>query len=117
MSYSEDYRKRTIKYRGEGHTLAGTHKVFMVSIGMICTGENQWKEKGTLSRAPVVRSYKKIEPEKLTPPSSIAAHPRGLHKLACLGISQSRPQLLCFYVRRGHAVFVLSVRNVGNFLK
>lgn len=65
MSYSEDYRKRTIEYRGEGHTLEETHKIFKVSISTIRKWEKQWKEKGTLSPAPVVRKYKKIEPERL----------------------------------------------------
>ena len=65
MSYSEDYRKRTIEYRGEGHTLEETHKVFQVTIGIIRRWEKQWKEKGTLAPTPVVRRYKKIEPERL----------------------------------------------------
>ena len=65
MSYSEDYRKRTIEYREEGHTLAETQKVFKVSIGTIRAWEKQWKEEGTLAPAPVVRSYKKINPERL----------------------------------------------------
>ena len=65
MSYSEDYRKRTIEYRGEGHTLEETHKVFKVSVSTIRTLEKQWKEKGTLAPTPVVRSYKKIKPGRL----------------------------------------------------
>ena len=65
MSYSEDYRKRTIEYRGEGHTLKETHKAFKVSISTIRTWEKQWEEKGSLAPAPVVRKPKKIEPEKL----------------------------------------------------
>ena len=65
MSYSEDYRKRTIEYRGEGHTLEETHKVFKVSISTIRAWEKQWNEKGTLAPAPVVRGYKKIEPQRL----------------------------------------------------
>ena len=65
MSYSEDYRKRTIEYREEGHTLEETHEVFKVSISTIRAWEKQWKEKGTLAPAPVVRGYKKIEPGKL----------------------------------------------------
>ena len=28
MSYSEDYQKRTIEYRGEGHMLEEIHAVF-----------------------------------------------------------------------------------------
>ncbi len=65
MSYSTDYRKRTIEYREDGHTLKETHKVFKVSISTIRTWEKQWKEKGTLAPAPVVRKPKKIEPERL----------------------------------------------------
>jgi len=65
MSYSEDYRKRTIEYRAEGHTLAQTHEVFRVTIGTIRAWEKQWKEKGSLAPAPIVRAPKKIEPEKL----------------------------------------------------
>jgi len=65
MSYSKDYCKRTIEYREEGHTLEETHRVFHVAIGTIRAWEKQWKEKGTLEPAPVVRTYKKINPEKL----------------------------------------------------
>lgn len=65
MSYSSDYRKRTIEYREEGPTLEETHKVFKVSISTIRAWEKQWKEKGTLTPEPVVRRYKKIEPGKL----------------------------------------------------
>ena len=65
MSYSTDYRKRTIEYREEGHTLEETHKGFKVSISTIRAWERQWKEKGTLTPAPVVRRYKKLDPEKL----------------------------------------------------
>ena len=65
MSYSIDYRKRTIEYREEGHTLEETHEIFKVAISTIRTWEKQWKEQGTLNPAPIVRPYKKIDPEKL----------------------------------------------------
>ncbi len=35
MSYPEEYRKRTIEYRQEGHTLEETKEVFKVSISTI----------------------------------------------------------------------------------
>ena len=35
MSYSEDYRKITIKYRQDGHTLEETKEIFKVSIARI----------------------------------------------------------------------------------
>ena len=73
MSYSEDYRKRTIEYRQEGHTLRETHEVFKVSVGTIRTWEKRWRGEGTLAPAPVVRSYKKINPERLK--RYVAEHP------------------------------------------
>ena len=35
MSYSKDYRERTIEYRQEGHTLEETHQTFKVAISTI----------------------------------------------------------------------------------
>jgi len=37
--YSEDFRKRIIEYREEGHTLEETRKIFKVSIKTIRTWE------------------------------------------------------------------------------
>lgn len=65
MSYSIDYRKGTIEYREEGHTYKETPEVFRVSISTIQKWEKQWKEKGTLAKAPLNRGYKKIDPERL----------------------------------------------------
>ena len=73
MSYSTDYRKRTIEYREEGHTLEETHEVFKAAISTIRKWEKQWKEQGNLNPAPVVRPYKKIDPEKLK--AYVAEHP------------------------------------------
>ena len=73
MSYSTDYRKRTIEYREEGHTLEETHEIFKVAISTIRTWEKQWKEQRTLKPAPVVRPYKKIDPEKLK--AYVGEHP------------------------------------------
>ena len=44
MAYSEDYRKRVIEYRTEGHTLMETSKVFKVAIITIRQWENKLKE-------------------------------------------------------------------------
>ena len=73
MSYSVDYRKRTIEYREEGHTLEETRKVFAVAVSTIRTWEKLWREKGTLAKAPLFRSYKKIDPEKLK--AYVSEHP------------------------------------------
>ena len=65
MSYSEDYRKITIKYRQEGHTLEETKKIFKVSIATIRAWEKQFKEKGDFKPKVPNRPFKKIDPEKL----------------------------------------------------
>ena len=46
MSYSKDYRERTIEYRQEGHTLEETHQTFKVAISTIQRWEQQLKEMG-----------------------------------------------------------------------
>ena len=56
MAYSEDYRKRVIEYRTEGHTLMETSKVFKVAIITIRQWENKLKEDGTLKKKPLKRS-------------------------------------------------------------
>ena len=52
MSYSKDYRKRTIEYRQEGHTLEETHQTFKVAISTIQRWEEQLKETGDKILAP-----------------------------------------------------------------
>ncbi len=64
MSYSEDYRKRTIEYR-ESHTLEETKEVFKVAVSTIRTWEKQVREEGNLKPKIPKRSFKKIDPEKL----------------------------------------------------
>ena len=73
MAYSEDYRKRVIEYRTEGHTLMETSKVFKVAIITIRQWENKLKEEGTLKKKPVKRSFRKLDPEKLK--AYLALHP------------------------------------------
>ena len=65
MAYSEDYRKRVIEYRKEGHTLIQTREVFKVAIITIRTWEMKLEEEGTLKKKPVKRSFRKIDPEKV----------------------------------------------------
>ena len=73
MSYSIDYRKRTIEYRQAGHTLAETHQVFKVSQTTICTWEKQLKETGNLEKKELHRGSRKIDPEELK--VYVAEHP------------------------------------------
>lgn len=65
MSYSEDFRKRTIEYRQEGNTLEKTSKTFKVSITTIRDWEKKLREEGNLKAKVPNRSFKKIDPEKL----------------------------------------------------
>ena len=65
MAYSEDYRKRVIEYRKEGHTLQQTHEVFKLAIITIRTWEIKLKEEGTLKKKPVKRTFRKLDPEKV----------------------------------------------------
>jgi transposase len=65
MSYSEDYRRRVIEYRNEGHTLEETGEVFDIAASTICRWNRQLKEEGTLRKRAGKRPFKKIDPEKL----------------------------------------------------
>ena len=73
MSYSKDYRKRTIEYRQEGHTLEETHQTFKVAISTIQGWEQQLKETGDLGKKELHRSFRKIDPEKLK--ACVVEHP------------------------------------------
>ena len=65
MSYSRDYRERTIEYRQAGHTLEETHQVFKVAISTIREWEKRLKETGGLEKNELHRNFRKIDPEKL----------------------------------------------------
>ena len=73
MSYSRDYRERTIEYRQAGHTLEETHQVFRVSISTIREWEKRLKETGDLGKEELHRGFRKIDPEKLK--AYVAEHP------------------------------------------
>ena len=73
MSYSRDYRERTIEYRQAGHTLEQTHQVFKVSISTIREWEKRLKETGDLEKNELHRNFRKIDPEKLK--AYVAEHP------------------------------------------
>ena len=46
MSYDKKLRKRILEYRGEGHSLAQTSKIFKVFINTIRNMEKQLKAEG-----------------------------------------------------------------------
>ena len=73
MSYSKEYRERTIEYREAGHTLEETHQTFKVSRSTIQKWEKQLKETGDLGKKELHRSFRKIDSEKLK--AYVAEHP------------------------------------------
>ena len=89
MSYSRDYRERTIEYRQVGHTLEETHQVFKVSISTIREWEKRLKETGDLGKKELHRGFRKIDPEKLK--AYVAEHPDAYQSemVEALGCSES----------------------------
>ena len=73
MSYSKDYRERTIEYRKARHSLEATHQVFKVSRSTIQKWEKHLKETEDLGKKELHRSFRKIDPEKLK--AYVAEHP------------------------------------------
>ena len=73
MSYSKDFRKRTIEYRQAEHTLEETHQLFKVSISTIREWEKRLEETGDLKKNDLHRNFRKIDPEKLK--AYVAEHP------------------------------------------
>lgn len=65
MTYSEDFRKRVIEYRKEGHTFKETKEVFKIATDTIQKWEKKLKEEGTLKKKTVKRSFRKLDPEKI----------------------------------------------------
>ena len=73
MSYSQDFRKRVIEYRREGHTQKETRDVFKVSTVTISTWEKKLREEGTLEKKPLNRQPRKLDSDRLK--AYIEAHP------------------------------------------
>lgn len=73
MAYSEDMRKRVIGYFEEGHTQESAKEVFKVGLSAIKRWEKQYRETGSLAKKELNRSFKKIDPEKLS--AYVKGHP------------------------------------------
>ena len=78
MSYPEQYRKRTIEYKQEGHSLEETSETFKVAVSTIRRWEQQLQEKGNLKPKVPKRPWRKIDPEKLR--AYVAEHPEATQK-------------------------------------
>ena len=73
IAYDEKYKKRTLEYWHEGHTLKQTHEVFHVSVTIMYEWDRQLREEGCFIKRAIKRPFKKIDPEKLK--EYVAAHP------------------------------------------
>ena len=66
MAYSEDLRKKVMEYLESGCSQVSAQKVFNVSLSAIKGWKKQYAETGSLKNKPLNRTFKKLDPEKLT---------------------------------------------------
>jgi len=64
MKYSKDLKEKALMHR-ETHTQAETCEAFGISASAIKMWRRQIKTTGKLENKPIVRSWRKIDPEKL----------------------------------------------------
>ena len=64
MKYSKEIKEKAMKYR-ETHTQAETCGAYGISKSAIKSWRKQIRETGRLTEKPIVRSWRKIDPEKL----------------------------------------------------
>jgi len=65
MAYERKYREKVLEYIGKGHTYREAQEVFGVGATTIKEWKKLAKETGGLQKRPLVRSSKKIDPDKL----------------------------------------------------
>ena len=73
MAYSEDLRKKVIEYLGKGHSQREAQRVYGVGLSAINKWHQQYQKTGDLKDPPPRRSFKKLDPEKLT--AYVKEHP------------------------------------------
>ena len=78
MGYSKDFKERAVEYRLEGHTVAETSKIFGIGTNTLNRWLRQYKETGDLSKKPLNRTFKKIDPVKLK--AFLKEHPDAILK-------------------------------------
>ena len=73
MAYSEDLRRKVIEYLGEGHTQESAKAVYKIGLTTIKRWKKQYEETGSLANKELHRSFKKLDPEKLS--AYVKEHP------------------------------------------
>jgi transposase len=66
MAYELKYRLRALEYWGEGHSKRKTAEVFKVSTSTLQQWKSKLNEYGTLEPKKLNRSWRKIDPAKLS---------------------------------------------------
>jgi len=66
MAYSEDLRKKVIGHLEEGNTQESAKAVFKIGLTTIKRWQKQYKDTGSLAKKELHRSFKKLDPEKLS---------------------------------------------------
>lgn len=66
MGYDVKYRTRVVEYRSEGHTIKETSETFKVAESTVKIWSKKYKEEGHLENKELKRTFKKVDPEKLT---------------------------------------------------
>jgi transposase len=78
LGYSKDFKERAVSYRLEGHTVAETSRIFGIGTDTLNRWLRQYKETGNLSKKPLNRTFKKIDPVRLK--AFIKEHPDAILK-------------------------------------
>ncbi len=78
MGHSKDFKERAVSYCLEGHTVAETSKIFRIGTDTLNRWLRQYKETGDLSKKPLNRTFRKINPEELK--KYVKEHPDAMQK-------------------------------------
>jgi transposase len=73
MSYDKKFRESVLKHVESGHTQEATRQLFGLGANTISQWKKLKEETGGLANRPVIRSFKKIDPDKLL--ADVEEHP------------------------------------------
>ena len=66
MAYSVDFREKVIEFIKKGHSQREASKVFGVHQETVNQWHQQYRKTGSLGKKPYHRSFRKLDPEKLS---------------------------------------------------
>jgi transposase len=65
MAYSEDLRKKVIKYLEAGHSQREAKEVFSISLSTVNKWHQKYERTGDIKNKVPSRTFKKVDPQKL----------------------------------------------------